>query len=199
MDITTTRSRKKEATRAKLLHAASRQIKTGGFEGTSIDGVMSEAGLTRGSFYAYFDDKDDLVLSALKWAIERSHTQVSERIPSNIPAEAKLQAFLKIYLSPQHREMVADGCPVAALSRDISQSSVKFRKEFAQCLSETIDHRRRLVGPEHKPIPREKWMAVMSSYIGALLLSRACEGTRLSDEISQATFDFLTQSLSEDL
>lgn len=43
-----------------VLHSAGRLFNRHGFNAVSIDDVMAEAGLTRGSFYCYFASKSDL-------------------------------------------------------------------------------------------------------------------------------------------
>jgi AcrR family transcriptional regulator len=99
MQPNTTRSRKKQATRERLLEAAARQLKVDGLSRTSIEGVMSAAGLTRGSFYAYFKDKDDLVLEALRWAVHHAHKRVEAQLPDHLSPDGRLKAFLGSYLS----------------------------------------------------------------------------------------------------
>lgn len=76
----TSRKIAKEEKLNELLAIASRHLKRGGLRATSIDDVMTEAKLTRGSFYAYFKSKDDMILQALHWMIEKSHEQVRTRV-----------------------------------------------------------------------------------------------------------------------
>ena len=51
--------------REKIVRSARRLFNRHGFNAVSIDDVMAEAGLTRGSFYAYFDSKSDLYANAI--------------------------------------------------------------------------------------------------------------------------------------
>ncbi len=180
------RAEKKEATRRKLLQAAARRMKVHGIEGTSVQAVMADAGLTHGSFYAYFEDKNHMVADALLAAMNLSHERVAAQLSPELRGRDRLRAFLDFYLSPGHRSAVADGCPVASLSRDFSQSGPALRHVFARGLLETIDHRRRLFSFGGKVISREEWMGLMACYVGALILSRACEGDPLSDQFLHA-------------
>src|SRR5258708_12391069 len=43
--------------RARLVEAAGRGFRTGGFGGTGVDALAKGAGLTSGAFYAHFDSK----------------------------------------------------------------------------------------------------------------------------------------------
>lgn len=192
-----TRAEQKQATKERLLQAASRRLKTQGIKGTSVQAVMGDANLTHGAFYTYFDDKDHMVAESLRWAVDQSHHRVQAMLPPAANARERLAGFLRFYLSPQHRDAVAEGCPIASLSRDFAQASPKFRHEFAKGMAETIEHRRKLFSAPGAPLSRETWMAAMSTYVGALVLSRACEGEPLSDQFLEAAHNFLTQALLE--
>src|ERR1700758_3659660 len=54
------RRSKYERIHEKILDSASRLFNRHGFNAVSIDDVMGDAGLTRGSFYTYFSSKTDL-------------------------------------------------------------------------------------------------------------------------------------------
>jgi AcrR family transcriptional regulator len=51
------RSEQKEQTRQRILEAAGRSFRKGGFGGIGVDGLAKEAGLTSGAFYVHFGSK----------------------------------------------------------------------------------------------------------------------------------------------
>jgi TetR/AcrR family transcriptional repressor of nem operon len=57
--------RHKARTRQRILEAANRLFAEKGYEGTSIDEIMRECGLTRGGFYAHFSSKGQLYRDSL--------------------------------------------------------------------------------------------------------------------------------------
>jgi AcrR family transcriptional regulator len=63
---TRVREQRGERTRRALLDAAAKLFPKHGLEGTSIDMLASEAGFTKGAFYAHFDSKEDLYLVLLE-------------------------------------------------------------------------------------------------------------------------------------
>lgn len=189
--MVTQRQLKKEQTRKKILAASSALLKQKGLSETSVQKVMSEADLTHGSFYAYFKDKDDLVIQSFQWAVNESLERLQSRLPASAPARAKLDLFLKFYLSREHRAQVATGCPITALARDFSRMTPKFRKEFSKALNGLIENRRKLFSDEKHETTRAEWIGIMSCYVGALLLSRACESEPLADEILDHALHFL--------
>src|SRR3712207_9381347 len=59
----------KEQTRKRVVEVAAAQFRAKGIEGTGLAGLMADAGLTHGGFYAHFASKDDLVRSAVTAAM----------------------------------------------------------------------------------------------------------------------------------
>src|SRR5437763_11913515 len=96
----------KQATRERILEAAGRRFKEDGIDGSGVATVMSEAGLTNGAFYAHFSSKEDLVANVLADQL-RNQRDSFDAQPSD---RAGLEAFIRSYLSPQHRDKCADGC-----------------------------------------------------------------------------------------
>src|SRR5436305_9340890 len=101
----------KQATRQRIVEAAGRRFKQDGIDGAGIATVMSDAGLTNGAFYAHFKSKEDLVANVLADQL-RAQRQSFEAQASD---QAGLEAFVRSYLSPDHRDHCAEGCPSAAL------------------------------------------------------------------------------------
>jgi AcrR family transcriptional regulator len=54
-----------EATRRRVIDAAGHLFRKLGYDGASIDEIMSRAGLTRGAFYQHFKSKADLFAAAV--------------------------------------------------------------------------------------------------------------------------------------
>ena len=54
----------KQATRRRILDAASQAFRERGVAETGVDEVMRRAGLTHGGFYAHFHDKTELIAEA---------------------------------------------------------------------------------------------------------------------------------------
>ena len=51
--------------RGKIVESARRLFNRRGFDGVSVDQIMSGAGLTRGGFYSYFGSKSDFYAEVL--------------------------------------------------------------------------------------------------------------------------------------
>lgn len=67
-----------EARRAKFAEAAMRLIARNGIEGVTMRAVASEAGLSYGSLFHYFDSKDDLLMHAVRHLTSLQTARVNE-------------------------------------------------------------------------------------------------------------------------
>jgi AcrR family transcriptional regulator len=56
--------------RERLLRIATKHFAERGFERASLNEILAEAGLSKGSYYYYFDDKDDLFATTLESATD---------------------------------------------------------------------------------------------------------------------------------
>jgi TetR/AcrR family transcriptional regulator, transcriptional repressor for nem operon len=107
----------KQATRQRILEAAGRRLKQDGIDGAGVAAVMSDAGLTNGAFYAHFASKEVLVANILADQLRAQR----HRLDAEPADRAALETFIRSYLSPQHRDQAADGCPAAALLDEIAR------------------------------------------------------------------------------
>src|SRR3954469_7620953 len=94
------RKDQKQATRQRILEAAGRRFKADGIDGAGVATVMSDAGLTNGAFYNHFTSKEDLVANVLADQLCAQRTSFE----AGPPARAGLEAFIRSYLSPEHRD-----------------------------------------------------------------------------------------------
>src|SRR5947207_12660184 len=99
----------KQATRQRIVEAAGRRFKRDGIDGAGLASVMADAGLTNGAFYAHFASKEDLVANVLA---DQLRTQ-RHTFDAQPPNRAGLEAVIRFYLSPEHRDECAEGCPSA--------------------------------------------------------------------------------------
>lgn len=77
METQTNNSHSLADTRTKILEAARRVFASNGYEGTTLDQVANDAGMTKGAVYWHFSSKSDLFLALC----ERSLTQLLEGLP----------------------------------------------------------------------------------------------------------------------
>jgi len=169
----------KQATRQRILQAAGRRFKEDGIDGAGVAAVMSDAGLTNGAFYAHFASKEDLVANVLADQL-RAQRHSLESQPSD---RAGLEAFVRSYLSPEHRDACADGCPSAALLDEIARRPAATREVFTDELMGEIDDIAACLDPADVEATRTDVLTVFGLMVGTLQLARALTDRELSDQL----------------
>jgi TetR/AcrR family transcriptional repressor of nem operon len=169
----------KQATRQRIVEAAGRRFKQDGIDGAGVATLMSDAGLTNGAFYAHFTSKEDLVANVLADQL-RAQRQSFEAQPSD---RAGLEAFIRSYLSPEHRDNCADGCPSAALLDEIARRPDATRRVFTDELTGVIDDIATRLDSTHPEAARTDALTIFGLMIGTLQLARALTDRDLSDRL----------------
>jgi TetR/AcrR family transcriptional regulator, transcriptional repressor for nem operon len=100
-------------------------------------------------------------------------------------AEPTVRDVARSYLSPRHRDDAGHGCLFAALGSDVARQPRSVRHAFTEGLRLRVEALRKLL-PGSAEARRKKALATMAGLVGALMLSRAVDDPRLSDEILEA-------------
>jgi TetR/AcrR family transcriptional repressor of nem operon len=169
----------KQATRQRILEAAGRRFKQDGIDGAGVAAVMSDAGLTNGAFYGHFTSKEDLVVNVLA---DQLHAQ-RQSFDARAPDRAGLEEFICAYLSPQHRDQCAEGCPSAALLDEIARRPAATRQVFTDELMRTIDDIAARLEPTETEAARTDALTLFGLMLGTLQLARALTDRDLSDQL----------------
>ncbi len=174
----------KGRTRERIVEAARELFNRHGFERVTIDMVMTRAGLTRGGFYAHFQNKEALFATAvdsflmgrgLKW---RNEAGID---PSRNASEMARQ-MVDSYLSQAHLNDTEGQCPLIALSSDVARAGDEVRAGYERLLAamvwlfETnIDAR--------EPEARERALAMAALCVGGMILARTLPDSPIAEEV----------------
>ncbi|MEU5080405.1 MULTISPECIES: TetR/AcrR family transcriptional regulator [Streptomyces] len=171
--------------RRRVVETASRLFRERGTH-VSVADLMKAAGMTHGGFYKQFASKEALIDEATAHAfgeLARHHTDGLDQHAGQ--RDAAQRALIDAYLSAEHRDSAADGCPVAALATDMARDGgeSEARRVYTQGVGDFADW---LGTKDQDGITR------LCTMLGALVLSRATKGSPLSDEILSAARQALT-------
>lgn len=169
----------KEATRRRIVEAAGRRFKQDGIDGAGVATVMSDAGLTNGAFYHHFTSKEDLVANVLADQLRAQR----QSFRAQLEDRAGLEAIIRSYLSPQHRDQYVDGCPSAALLDEVDRRPAATRQVFTDELLGIADDIAARLDPSDPQAARTDALALFGMLIGILQLARALTDRDLSDQL----------------
>jgi TetR/AcrR family transcriptional repressor of nem operon len=173
-----------EENRQTVIDVASRLFRQHGFDGIGLKDLMEGAGLTQGAFYKQFASKADLAAQASRRAMERAFNRFSAAGAAN--PDDPLGAAIALYLSAEHCEEKMDGCPVVALGSDAARQGVDVKASFEAGITEYLAMLGRWVGEADGEEPGGKAMAILSTMVGAVVLSRAVNDEHLSKQFLEA-------------
>jgi TetR/AcrR family transcriptional repressor of nem operon len=170
---------RKQVTRQRIVEAAGRRFKQDGIDGAGVATVMSDAGLTNGAFYGHFTSKEDLVANVLADQLRTQRLSFDAQSPDR----AGIEAFIRSYLSPEHRDQCADGCPSAALLDEIARRPAATRQVFTDELLITADGIAARLDPTDAETARTDALTIFGMMIGSLQLARALTDRDLSERL----------------
>lgn len=93
---TTVMTKKAEATSARILDVALDLFRRRGFEQTTMRGIATEAGVSLGSAYYYFESKEDLVMAFYEQAIEAMAPRMEAALASATSFEERIAAIVAV-------------------------------------------------------------------------------------------------------
>jgi TetR/AcrR family transcriptional repressor of nem operon len=159
-----------EENRQNVINVASRLFRSRGFDGIGLKDLMEAAGLTQGAFYKQFASKEDLAAQASARALETATLRWSAAIAAE--PEDPLGTVMAFYLSTDHRDEKMDGCPIVALGSDVARQSSDVKASFEGGIKAHIEILSRLIAEANDEESKGKAMAILSTMVGALTLSR---------------------------
>ena len=108
-----------------------------------------------------------------------------------------LEAFIRAYLSPEHRDQCADGCPSAALLDEIARRPAATRQVFTDELLGEIDDIAARLDSTDIETARTDALTIFGMMVGTLQLARALTDRDLSDQLLARGVDTALKLLND--
>ncbi|MER9977833.1 TetR/AcrR family transcriptional regulator [Mesorhizobium sp. M0085] len=176
--------------RETVINVASRLFRERGFDGIGLKDLMKGAGLTQGAFYKQFASKDDLAAQASRRAMESAIRRWSAATAAN---DDPFGAVIAFYLSMDHRGEKMDGCPIVALGSDAARQGKDVKAPFEAGIKEHLEILGRFIAETGGGEFDGRAMAILSTMVGAVLLSRVVN----DPDLAQAFLDAATEQVRE--
>ena len=173
------RSLQKAESRGAILRTAASLLRERGIAGVSVERAMAGAGRTVGAFYAHFGSKDELLEHAFVLAMGDIGEMMREAADGQTPREAVV-AIAQAYLSEEHRDKAARGCPLPALAAGAAAEPREGQSLISRGLSTMVD---RISTVAKGELTKDQAFALAVILIGGQILARATRGSSLSSRV----------------
>ena len=100
--------KKGERRKQELLQIAYRMFISRGYENTSVDEIIEEAGIAKGTFYYYFETKEQLLEEVIGMMIDRETEAAGQVLKAEIPVTQKIAGIISSF-RPTQEETPIEG------------------------------------------------------------------------------------------
>ncbi|GAB3805995.1 TetR/AcrR family transcriptional regulator [Spirosoma humi] len=124
---------KADRTRQFIIEMTAGVFNTKGYAGTSIADLTEATGLTKGSIYGNFNNKEEVALAAFDYNLSLVLKAVQARMSQAKTCHEQLMVYAQAYQSFNQRSFPVGGCPIlnTAIEADDTNNLLKDRAEKA--------------------------------------------------------------------
>jgi TetR/AcrR family transcriptional repressor of nem operon len=176
--------------KARILDAALRVIRTKGYSATTIDDVCATAGLTKGSFFHHFKSKDELALAATAhFAAMADGLFAAAPYRTLSDPRERVIGYVKFRKSILTGDLPEFTCLLGTLVQEayethpaIREACDKYISAHAALVEQDIAAAKRIYAPKAKWSPASLALFTQAALQGAFILAKAKHGPQIAAE-----------------
>jgi AcrR family transcriptional regulator len=171
---------KAERTRRFIIEKTAPIFNKKGYAGTSLSDITEATGLTKGSIYGNFADKDEVALAAFDYNIARMSAVTKAEMAKQSTVRGQLLVYVDVYENYMKYPFPVGGCPIMNTTVDADDTHPVLKSKVGQVVMSWKD---RLVGLIEKGIankefkkdtdPEQMALTLIAMIEGAILLNQA--------------------------
>ena len=188
------KTRRGRKTREKLLHAAEAEFGERGFPEASIASITQRAGVALGTFYVYFESKEEVFRALVSYMGELTRQWIGERVaesPDRLAAERRgVEAFIEFVRT--HRNLYR----VVSMAQFVAEDAFRdYYNIFASAYEENLE--RAAAAGEIREGDSEVWswaLIGMTVFLGMRFAD--WDEDRPAEEIAAAVSDLVSKGMA---
>jgi TetR/AcrR family transcriptional repressor of nem operon len=180
---------KAERTRQFIIEKTAPVFNTKGYAGTSLGDLTKATGLTKGSIYGNFENKDEVALAAFDYNFERVTLYMKTRILTKENAIERLLAYPHVYRDFLKIPFLQPGCPILNTSTEADDTHPELRKKAAEALA---FWKRSVENQVKRGIERKEIKAGVDPSAFAVILCSLIEGAVMQVKVTGKSGDLRT-------
>lgn len=177
---------KAERTRQFIIEKTAPVFNAKGFAGTSLVDLTEATGLTKGSIYGNFENKDEVAMAAFDFNFEQVTQYMKSRILSKQNAIERLLTYPEVYRNFLKIPFLKPGCPILNTSTEADDTHPGLRQKAADALA---FWKRSVENQVKRGITRNEIRADVDPAAFAVVLCSLIEGAVMQAKVSGRSTD----------
>ena len=187
----TTKARDGSSTRDAIVAAATRLMQVKGYTATSLDDVLRETGVGKGSFYHFFRSKEELGHAILDTIVRAFIARTVDPCFSAAAVKpvTQIRCFLDRVVEAQRAGNCVGGCPLGNLASELSDVHEGFRERLAEVfstwrarLTRALEQAQQRGEVREECRPESVAHFVVASLEGAILMAKLTKDIRVMEQ-----------------
>lgn len=129
---------KAERTRKYIIEKAAPIFNQKGYVDTSLSMICQSTGLTKGSVYGNFKDKNELALESFNHILRQSIFPLADQINSVNSSKVKFSILFDYYRKYYKKTLDLGGCPILNVGMDTTHQNPELRNKVTDVISKLI-------------------------------------------------------------
>ncbi|HWB25588.1 MAG TPA: TetR/AcrR family transcriptional regulator [Chitinophagaceae bacterium] len=125
---------KAEKTRAFIVEKTAPIFNTKGYAGTSLTDMTDATGLTKGSIYGNFENKDEVALAAFDFNLRQVRSIIGAEMDKRSTVKEKLLVYVDVYENFMHYPFPVGGCPILNTAVEADDTHPGLKKKAADAI-----------------------------------------------------------------
>jgi AcrR family transcriptional regulator len=120
---------KAEKTRQFIVEKTAPVFNTKGYAGTSLSDMTVATGLTKGSIYGNFANKDEVALAVFDFNVQKASNIIKQEMANRATARGKLMVYAEVYADFLKYPFQTGGCPILNTSVEADDTHEQLKEK----------------------------------------------------------------------
>lgn len=175
---------KAEKTRQFIVEKTAPIFNTKGYAGTSLTDMTTATGLTKGSIYGNFANKDEVAVAAFDFNHKMVQSIIRQEIDKQVSYKDKLLVFTKVYDNFLKNPFPEGGCPLLNTAVEADDTHPMLKKKAADAINAW---KTQIVGLVEKGIANKEFQPAAKAEQTALTIIAMIEGAIMLTKLTGKT------------
>ena len=191
---------KAERTRNFIIETTASIFNTKGYAATSMSDITEATGLTKGSIYGNFENKEEVCQAAFDYNLGKVNKIIQQRMQSANTYFDKLMAYVTVYDRFSNNAFPQGGCPILNTAIEADDTKVELKEKAANAIVKWKKNVEEIVkkgvqAGEFKEItdPSQFALSLIALIDGGIMIAKVTNSQSSFDKILKTAEVFISQ------